>query len=469
MEMSVSGLQQHLTRVVLLIPLEEAGVNNGILSGSSSSIIFDAPSLSISGSGQHNFGNMTFLRSGITAAAGTTINVSGNIATIGAGVFTHATGGLITMTGASKTISGSDITFNDLAVTGSVSTASSFTVNSNLDVPGSLIASSGTIVMSGAAKTLSGAGTIGFSSFQLTGTITTGSNFSISTRLDVSGTFTASAGTATFTGSSLLTGTANLFNATVNGTALQLSSASVLGIANTLTITAGILNVTAALPNTVNFNGAGAQTVNAIAYNNLRLSKGNTKTAAGNITVNEDIVIAGLTTFAAGPYTHTIQHDWVNYGSLTPATGTVQFTGSTNTTISGETTFNILSVNKTTSTNTVTLSSDITAATVNMTTGKLLTGLNRVTITTTRTGNGIILGTITRTHAFTTGTAYAFEGPDNTINFSSATGVTSITVTVIIGNISDYPNNSSVNREYNIAVTALHIMPPYACTTKTRN
>ena len=58
---------------------------------------------------------------------------------------------------------------------------------------------------------------------------------------------------------------ANLFNVTINGTSLQLSSSSLLGIANNFTITAGVLNVTSTIPNTVNFNGAGAQSVNAIS------------------------------------------------------------------------------------------------------------------------------------------------------------------------------------------------------------
>ena len=88
-----------------------------------------------------------------------------------------------------------------------------------------------------------------------------------------------------------------------------------------------------------------------------------------------------------------------------------------------------------------------------MTSGKMLTGANKITITTTRTGNGIILGTITRTHAFATGTAYAFEGPDNSITFSSATAVTSITVIVTSTNITDFPDGSSLNREYNVTVT----------------
>ena len=137
-------------------------------------------------------------------------------------------------------------------------------------------------------------------------------------------------------------------------------------------------------------------------YNNLILSNGNTKTAAGNITVNGNITIATSTTFAGGTYTHNILRNWVNNGTFTPATSTVQFTGTNNATITGTTTFYNLTINKSAATTTVTLLNNITAATVNMTSGKILTGSNKITITTTRTGNGIILGTITRTHSFTT-------------------------------------------------------------------
>lgn len=88
-----------------------------------------------------------------------------------------------------------------------------------------------------------------------------------------------------------------------------------------------------------------------------------------------------------------------------------------------------------------------------MTTGFITTGSNTVTITGTRTGAGFIYGNIQHTHAFNSGTAYAFEGPDNTITFSAANLVTSITVSVTLGAISDFPFNGSISRVYNIAVT----------------
>ena len=428
-------------------------INSGTFSGGTGTVTFNGPSTSLSGSGVHNFNNINITASGINAATGTTLTVSGNIVTTGAGQFTHLSGGLITMTGAAKSISGSNIVLYDLTITGTVTTNASFTLNSNLLVSGSFSAGAGTVLMNGALKTISGAGTIGFSTLQAVGSISTASGFSVSVLLDVSGSFSASAGIATFTGTSLLSGNASLYNVTINGTSLQLAATAVLGIANIFTITAGVLNVTATAPNTVNFNGTGGQSVNAITYNNLILSNGNTKTAAGNITVNAGINISTATTFSGGSFTHTVLGNWLNNGSFTAATSNVQFTGANNATITGTTTFNILTLNKSTAATTVSLVNNVTVPTLNMTAGKMLTGANSITITTTRTGNGIILGTITRTHLFMTATAYAFEGPNNTINFLTAVGVTSITVNISSANIADFPNNASINREYNIAVT----------------
>jgi hypothetical protein len=429
-------------------------INNGMFTGNTGTITFDGAGTNLSGAGAHNFNNITFSSTGISAAAGTVINVSGNLATTGAGQFVHNSGGIITMSGATKTITGANIVLNDLTVSGSVTASTSFIINSNLSVSGSFTGSTGAVTMTGTSKTISGAGAIAFSTLAISGSVTTTSNFSISSLLNISGSFSATAGTATFTGTSVLTGTANLYNVTINGTSLQLSASAVLGIANVFTITAGTLNVTATAPNTVNFNGTGAQNINAVTYHHLILSNGNTKTATGDITVNGNLTISASTTFSGSTYTQTVLRNWINNGTYTASTGTVQFAGPNNATITGATVFNILTVNKSASTNSLSLINNITAATVNMTSGTLLTGANTLTITTTRNGNGIILGTITRTHSFTTATAYAFEGPDNTITFSSVSGVGSITVTITLGSIGDFPNGASMNREYIVSVPA---------------
>lgn len=423
--------------------------NSGSFNGDTSTITFSGSGASVGGSGAHNFNNLTVTGSGVSFS-NHSFSVAGNLATSGSGSFSQASGGSFVMTGTSKTISGAGISIDNLTVSGSVSTSSSLNLKGNLSVGGNLSASGGTITMSGASKTISGAGTKSFSQLYVSGSITTAADFSISSGLTVNGSLTASAGTATFTGTSTLSGTANLYNATINGTSLQLASTSTLGIANALTITTGTLNVTSSIPNTVNFNGSDAQSVNGITYDNLTMSGGNNKTALAGVTVNRDLTIGAGTTFVPGAFAHSIYNDWNNNGSFTAGSSTMQFLGNQTTNITGATTFNVLTVNKTTAATGIILQSNVSASTVNMTQGTMLTGANTITITTTRTGNGIIMGNIQRTHAFTTGVAYAFEGPDNTISFSSVSSVTSVTVSVAKGLVGDF--GGSISRVYNIAV-----------------
>ncbi|MCX6927139.1 MAG: hypothetical protein NT154_28625, partial [Verrucomicrobia bacterium] len=126
-------------------------VNNGTFTGGTSTVTMNGVNTVISGSGANNFYNLTIGRSGITADASTSLDVAGSFATTGAGTFTHTTGGAgtVTMSGASKTISGTGITFSKLTLASSISTAASFTVGDNLTVNGSLAASAGTITLSG--------------------------------------------------------------------------------------------------------------------------------------------------------------------------------------------------------------------------------------------------------------------------------------------------------------------------------
>ena len=429
-------------------------VNNGTFNGNTGTVIFNGTGSNISGTGLQNFNNLTVAASLITFS-NNAVSLTGNLATTGSGSFNLPAGGTLTMTGTSKTISGFGISIDNLVITGSVSTSSSLTITGNMDISGSFVSSgSSVITMSGASKTITGSGAKSFASLYVTGSVTTNADFFISSALNISGTFAASAGLATFTNTSTLTGTASLFNTRINGTSLRLSSASVLGIAGSMTITAGTLDVTSSTPNTVNFNGTGAQTINAIAYNNLVLSNGNTKTATAGLTVNNNISIAASTTFAPGNFTHSVYGNWYNYGSFTAGTSTIQFLGSQSVDIFGATTFNILTLNTSSASVATILHNNVGAAIVNMVTGTMLTGTNTLTITNTRTGNGIILGHITRNHSFAGGVAYAFEGPNNTIQFSTPIGVNSVSVYVYQGSITDFPYNASISRTYDITVNS---------------
>ncbi len=425
--------------------------NSGSFNGNSGSVIFRGAGTTVSGIGSQTFNNLTVAASPVTFS-NATVFMTGNLATTGSGAFTQASGGTLQMIGSGKTISGFSISPDNLTITGTVSTVASIDITGNLAVSGSFTATAGTIGLTGVGKTISGSGGISFNFLSVSGTITTARNFTMASGINVSGSLTASAGTATFTGTSTLSGAPNFYNVNINGTSLQLSANSNMGIANVLTLTAGVLDATTSTPNTVNFNGSIAQNVNALTYSALVLSNANIKTAAGNITTTQNVTIGSGATFNASSYTVSINGNWINNGSFAAATSNVEFVGNAISSITGATTFNNLTRNASNATAELILQNNTVAAVVNMTSGIISTGANTLQITNTRNGNGYIYGNIQRTHAFTTGIAYAFEGPNNSINFSSLSGVGSVTVSVQRTSIADFPFGGSINRQYNIVV-----------------
>lgn len=434
-------------------------VNAGTFNGNTGLVTMAGTNATISGAGTYNFYTLSNTASGITVDANTTLIIADNLSTSGAGTFTHTAGGTggITMSGTAKTISGTEIQLDDLNVTGSVTMNNSMSMTGNLSVSGSFTGATGTtLTMSGNGSTISGAGTIALSTLSVTNSVTATASVQINQNLS-GGIITATNGTFTFNGNpSQLSGTANLYNVIVSsGAILQLTTNSQLGIANILTLTGSLDAVNGGVPNTVAYNGTVAQNVLSTTYHNLSLSNGNTKTANGALNVNGNLTIGNTTTFSAGAYTHTVQGNWTNNGTFTAGTSTIQMTGLNDASIIGSspTTFNTLIINKTNSTNTITLGANVNVSTLNVANGNIYTGTNSITITNTRTGNGYIIGTITRTHTFTAGTSYAFESPYNTVTFSTVGSVSSVTITVTIGAVGDFPFGGSINRQYNISVT----------------
>jgi len=298
---------------------------------------------------------------------------------------------------------------------------------------------------------------------------------------NVADTLSGSSGTATGTSTLLVNGTGKIITATNatlyriqiasgntitnNGTVstTQLigdnaaatwvnASGSSLSVADTL-LSTGTLTATA-VPNTVTYNGSGAQTIKTTNYYNLSTATGGTKTISGNIVIAGDMTIGASTTVNAGATVDTVYGNWNNLGTFTPGTSQIIFAGSSNSTIDGATTFNDLVINKNSSSTRVVLNSNIQTANVIMTSGKMITGANAITITSSRTGNGIIIGTITRTHTFNAGTAYAFEGPNNTITFD-ASGTLPTSVTVFVDTTSPGTNTymEPIDRYYTISQT----------------
>ncbi len=432
-------------------------VNNGTYNGCNSTFSFNGVGTTISGTGTTNFGDLVITGSGTVLNLNYSLNLCGNFSTSGGGTFTHTAGGTgnITMSGTSKTISGTNISFSNFIITGSISTTSSFTIAGNFTVNGTFSATDGTISYIGTSKIIDGSGSIQLSALSISGSITTSRNLLISSNFSVSGSFTANSGLITFNGNSTFSGSADIFNIRITATeTLIMGSNAELGIAGSVTLDAGgTFNTSSNVPNTVNYNSSGNQTLVFSTFHHLIVSGGSTKTPSTGLTVNGDFTIFLSTSFDALSYTHDIKGDWNNYGTFILGSSIVEFSGSSDAEITGATTFNVVEINKNT-TNIITLNSDITTDSIAMTSGSLLTEANSITITNTRTGNGIILGTIIRTHTYNTSTDYAFEGPYHTVNFSSIVGtITSISITIEVGPNLTFPGAASVNRTYDITVT----------------
>lgn len=428
-------------------------VNAGTYSGGTGTTVFNGPGKTISGAGTFSFNNLTITDANVSASAAA-IGISGNFATTGSAVFTHNTGGTTTFTGVSKTITGTGITFNNITFGSgaSISSTSTHTIAGNISNSGTFSCSSGATTLSGATNTITGSGTTGFFTVNVTGNITASSSVSVSNSLNVSGSYTATSGTTTFTGNSSLNGTANLFNVTINGTELRLATNANLGISGALSIVSGALNVTAAAPNTVTFNGTSAQNINGITYNNLVLSNTGAKTAAAAITVGRALTISSGATFNASTFTHIVVGNFNQLGTFNASTGTIQFAATSRAIISGTATFNNLVVNNNSGI-VLEIDNDVTANNVTVNTGYINTLNKTLTITNNRNGNGIILGTVKHQHAFTPGVPYTFESPYTSVVFDIANGVTSVTVSSIRGTVIGFPYGSAINRVYAVSHT----------------
>ncbi len=98
---------------------------------------------------------------------------------------------------------------------------------------------------------------------------------------------------------------------------------------------------------TVYFYSSTPGTIGASSFNHVAFTGSGNKVAGGALTIGGNLTISG--NFSAGSYTHAIAGNWLNNGTFSPGTSTVNFNGTNDLqTISGSssTSFNILQVSK---------------------------------------------------------------------------------------------------------------------------
>lgn len=430
-------------------------LNSGTINGNTSTFHFEGSNCTIAGSGTYTLNNVISYATGTTATDTTNLEITGDLVVDG-GSFTHSNGGTLTMSGTTKQILGTPVVLSDLSVTGSITGNGNIEITGNLAVDGTYESATSSFVnMSGLLKTISGTGDITFYDLDISGDVSTNRDFTIENYFNIQtdGAFEATSGTVYVDGDAAFSGNANLYNLEILATKnLALTSSSNVGIANALTAT-GTFDASSYSPNTVDYNGAGAQDITNVTYSNLTLSNGGVKTPLGNFTVEKDLTIQNGATLDASTFTLTVEEDFTNSGTFTANTSTITFGGDYSCSISGETTFNEVVINKTLSSTYVNLLNNITVNNIDLTSGNIDTRNDTITITGTRTNSGVIIGTIVRTHTFSDATEYHFEGPYNYIKFSSPSGIDSVIVNVDIGFVTDFDIlQECITRKYTVSV-----------------
>nr|WP_246596921.1 T9SS type A sorting domain-containing protein [Pontibacter aydingkolensis] len=427
---------------------------NGTFVGNTSTVTMTGNSRTISSTaGTTEFNNLTLNGAG-TSITVPTLTVRGNITAPG-GLNQVADGTITMQNSSSKSINGSNINFQNLVIDGIVTAGSGFSVNGHFTANAgkSFTASAGTVIMSGASKTIAGAGSMNFWGLRISNATSTTSSLTINSSLAGASALVATAGIVSFGGTSTFGDTHYLYNAAVTGTKMQMLSGSHMYIAGAMTKTgSSTFDVSTTIPSYVYYNSINPQNVLSTNYHHLVLSNTGAKTAGGAVTVNGDITLATGTTFHAGAFVHTVSGNWINNGTFNHDNGTVSFAGGANSSITGATTFHTLALNKTSSSQTVTLNNEVTATNLQMINGDVITGSSKVTLLSNRTGNGWVVGTLTRSHAFVDGTAYAFNGPYAQLYFAAPLDINEVTVVSTSQSINDFTIGTPINRKYTISI-----------------
>jgi hypothetical protein len=429
--------------------------------------------VNFNGSSQQSIPAFTFNNLTLTNAAG---------ANLGGAVTVNSA---LTLTSGTLGVGSQTLTLNGAVspTTASITSNTSGTVNYNQSSNGQtvLAANYGNLTLSNFNKTLPSTGTVG-----IAGTFTPGT----------ANGHTITGSTIDFNGAGAQSIPAFSYNnLTISGArgsaTITLASSNTIGIFGTFNPSATAVNYTNT-GSTIDFDGAGAQSIPAFSYNNLTISGArgsatitlassntigifgtfNPSATAVNYTVTGSTVnfngtsaqtlpsgfatynnltlsnAAGLTGFNG---TLNVSGNWTNNGSTFNAnSGTINFNGSSAQTVGGTsaTTFNNL-----TNSNPVSLTfnaNETVGGSLGLTSSDIITNANILTVPSTGSSTGTfdVVGNVKRIFPITLNSTLSFGNPNNQIAINSGTPPSDITVNLVKVAPTDF--TGAVKRKYTI-------------------
>ncbi|MCX6257380.1 MAG: hypothetical protein NTW49_05730, partial [Bacteroidia bacterium] len=440
-------LTVNFTGAAQTIPQLASNYYNLILSGSGTDVM-SASTTSIGG-------NLT-IDGTVSTSLAANLTVSGNLSvgdgtTLTAGAYTlgitgtttigEGASGILSITSATGTKTFSNVVTinNGGAITESAAATLSFGNDVTINTGGTLTEYGAATV--GIAGSLSNSGTYtastGVHTFSGTGETISGSSATSIPSVTFSGTYTNS-GTLTVTSVLTQSGTGSLTNGNGTSGILNINFTGTPGIGTSL-----IANTTG---NTVNYGYAGTQTLLGITYYNLTISGSGTKTAGGAITVAGNLTISAGT-FADGGYTVTVNGNVTNNGTHSGAGEIYLYGGSGSHAVTGTTdTYGNLELNDAQGATFANTSGTTTVGTLTVTAGTMTLNSFTTSLTVTTTN---VTGTLTFNNA--TGTRSMGAVTVNTggiVNVSTAQSTPLLTVASL--NLNDGTWNNSINEPVTI-------------------
>ncbi|MGH9871612.1 MAG: DUF4214 domain-containing protein [Pyrinomonadaceae bacterium] len=318
----------------------------------------------------------------------------------------------------------------DVGATMVATAASTINVSGNWTNNGTFTPSTGTVVFNGNNNTQTLAGSTTFNNLTINHTGT--------------GNVTAVGSTLAATGLMLVQGGTFISASTFNnvqidsGTTLQGTNATTMNVSGNWTNNSGTFTPSG---NTVNFNGAGAQSISGTSatqnFDNFTVNKSggsvlSVAASTNTLDINGNVTLT-LGNFTAGTAAAiTVAGNWTNNGgSFTPGAGTVTFDGGAGQSITGSTatTFNNLTNSN---------ASGLAMNNDNTVNGVLALNSTDITVAATRTltqpvagtstGTSDVNGRVQRTGFTTGGLALSFGNPFNTIQVTAGVAPANIVV-----------------------------------------
>jgi len=281
--------------------------------------------------GTHTIGgNLTIASATTLATIGNSMIIKGNFTNNGTFIAAAST---VTLSGTiAQLISGTSATaFNNLTITNSsaiVSAATNFSVGITLSVGAGAILSPNAAVIVSGAGTLTGNGTARVTRIAATPDFI--SQYTITTK-------TLTNLTVDYIGAGNQTvNTLNYSSLTVsnNGTRTVTFLPAIVGISKVFLPSLVTTNYIVT-GNTINFNGLLAQVIPAFTYYNMTTAGIGAKTLSGNIVMQNTLTITSNLDVTASDFSITVGKNWIKNGTFNGRAGTVTFNGSTAQTLSG--------------------------------------------------------------------------------------------------------------------------------------